>query len=322
MKNKLVVTASLMALAALTFLLIAAFGNSALALQTQQTPDKPLLYPALPSKPPFVTLDKDKVFYRLSLRRTFFRKGEPIVMELLVENRARDDIMFEIGSPRFNVHRGGEAIWSWPAVSRMTAPPTLEYFGRGLTKIYRVSWDQKALDKKEIARGEYTLTATFPALPKARGKDGERAKPTELKMTFNIEDRGKPNMGTTKPTAPQGEIKAVLTADKTSYSTGEPIELQLVVTNNTSQPAIFRNGNSQRFEFVARAGRKEVWHWSRSRAFAMMVSQWDIQPGKSITYQATWDQKNDSDRQVPAGEYTLEGWQIGGGNAQVKVTIR
>jgi hypothetical protein len=320
MKSKIVLATSLLATATLTFLLIAASRNSALALQTRQIPDKPLLYPALPPKPPFVEFKQDDIYYRLSLKRTVFRKGEPIVIELLVENRAPGHIAFEPGSPQFTILKADKGIWHWPISSQPFTLSIREVFKPGLTKIYRVTWEQKAMGKnKEISRGEYTLVATFPTRSYAQG---ESAKPTELKMTFNLEDRGKPNMGTTKPTPPQGEIKAVLTADKSSYSPGEPIELQLVVTNNTSQPAIFRNGNSQRFEFVARTGGKEVWHWSRSRAFAMMVSQWDIQPGKSITYEATWDQKNDSYRQVPAGEYTLEGWQIGGGNAQVKIIIK
>ena len=109
--------------------------------------------------------------------------------------------------------------------------------------------------------------------------------------------------------------------DKPNYAVGEPVQLKLTVTNAGDKVAVFQSSNSQRYDFVIRAGGEEVWRWSRGRAFLMMLTSGKLLPGKSQIYEVTWDQKDSNGAVVPLGRYTVEGWQMGGARAGAEFTI-
>ena len=89
-----------------------------------------------------------------------------------------------------------------------------------------------------------------------------------------------------------------------------PIELELVITN-TSADAISRFfTTSQRFDFRAGSGAQK-WHWSHGQAFDPQVSEQSWEPGASVSYQATWDQRDNDGQRFPQGRGSIEGRSTG-----------
>ncbi len=80
-----------------------------------------------------------------------------------------------------------------------------------------------------------------------------------------------------------------LTTDKAAYRAGEPIRLTLEVFNNASEPVTFQFKSSQRYDFIIEDGKKEqVWRWSASRMFAMVLGSETLGPGNPrLSYQET-----------------------------------
>ncbi len=309
----------LLAVITLVFALTQTAENAA-ALRTEQVPSRPsYYYPPIPPRPLEASQHKDDVFYRLRLGRAAYLPRVRIVMDLMVENRANAPIMFSshphVAGPSFSVLSGEKVVWRWPAAQYVHARPCMEWFGPGLTKVYGVSWDQKDEAGNFVPPGDYVLRAAFP--PSTTDKS-DSPQWTELTLEFSIAGLEQP----ARPPAPDRSARTSLETDKGSYSPGEPVKLRLTITNETDAPLSFHSSNSQRFDFVVRAGDREIWRWSRGKMFAMALSSWELPPGESITYEVDWPQKDNADRAVPPGRYTAEGWQIGGGPAQAEFSIQ
>lgn len=109
-----------------------------------------------------------------------------------------------------------------------------------------------------------------------------------------------------RKTKPQLEI--FLKTDKHSYSPKESVFIQLIITNKTNQ--IFKStfSSTQRYDFVVKKERKEIWRWSEDKVFAMRLTEYTLNPQESVTYQERWIPQEDLEgRVLPQGEYEVIG---------------
>jgi hypothetical protein len=255
------------------------------------------------------------IFYALELKQHLYQAQEPVEIEFLIASNSNRDCTFSSLShpavPCFVIFQGKKMIWSWPSAAERKRIPPREWLGAGLTKSYRIAWKQEDGAGRPVPAGRYTLLATFPP-QEDTGRKGD----TELKVAFTIVAK------TSSQQQNQPGLQADIFTDKTGYPQGEPVRIQLLLLNKGKTPLTFSSSNSQRFDFVIRAGDKEVWRWSNGRMFALMIGSWKLAPGESVAYSAVWEQKDKAGNPVPPGRYKIEGLQIGGGQASGEITIK
>lgn len=101
-------------------------------------------------------------------------------------------------------------------------------------------------------------------------------------------------------------VTTMVTTDKKSYASGDPIKMTFTVTNKTKEAVRLSFSNGQRYDFVLREETKPVakilWQWSRGKMFNMMLSSVSLEPGKSLTYTATYGEANGVGVPPPAGD--------------------
>ncbi len=104
---------------------------------------------------------------------------------------------------------------------------------------------------------------------------------------------------------PGNQIEIAVATDKESYTSGEPIELQLDITNQTGALATFEFSNGQRFDFVIQdeAG-GSAWRWSADKVFIQVLGEEQLVPGESLTYEERFEGS------LPAGAYTAVGMLV------------
>jgi hypothetical protein len=90
---------------------------------------------------------------------------------------------------------------------------------------------------------------------------------------------------------------------KSSYSIGEDLRPELSLQNTLATPVTMVFPSSQKFDFfVADRGGKEVYRWSRDKAFLAVISKVTLGPGESIDQQLSWKIQD-----VPPGDYMVTG---------------
>jgi hypothetical protein len=84
-----------------------------------------------------------------------------------------------------------------------------------------------------------------------------------------------------------------MSADKMSYSVGEPIIVTLKIFNYTEEDIVFYFNTSKRYDFIIEDGEgNEIWHWSRDRMFAMALGEEILGPDNpEIIYTAEYKGK-------------------------------
>ncbi len=104
---------------------------------------------------------------------------------------------------------------------------------------------------------------------------------------------------------PGNQIEIAVATDKESYTSGEPIELHLDITNQTGELATFEFSNGQRFDFVIQdeAG-ASVWRWSADKAFIQVLGEEQLAPGESLTYEVRFEGS------LAAGTYGVVGMLV------------
>lgn len=121
-------------------------------------------------------------------------------------------------------------------------------------------------------------------------------------------------------------LRYSISTDKNVYRRGEPVTIILVKTNVSGRNIRLRYRTSQRFDFVARRSpeQREIWRWSRGRAFTQANAEVTLTPGESQVFRVTWDQRNNQGQQVTPGSITIEGFNVAEGfaNRGVSTTIR
>jgi hypothetical protein len=94
-------------------------------------------------------------------------------------------------------------------------------------------------------------------------------------------------------------------ADKTDYKVGEAVGITFIVENRGKEAATLHFPSAQQHDvWVVKDGR-EVWRWSRGRAFAQMLTSLTIPAGGRKTFRVTWAQTDQKGDQVGPGAYSI-----------------
>src|SRR4028118_1973220 len=139
---------------------------------------------------------------------------------------------------------------------------------------------------------------TFSLLPFARSVADAPATGTTSSM----------NASSTNKPAWQA-LSFVLSTDKSSYSSSEPVRLTMTVRNNTKKSQTLHFASSQSFNLVVRAnqpGAENLWNYSITRLFTQRLRDVEIAPGATQVYSETWDQKGDDGQVAPRASYVIE----------------
>ena len=99
-----------------------------------------------------------------------------------------------------------------------------------------------------------------------------------------------------------------LTISDPAPHVGAPLQMTLTLLNRGGQPARLLFASSQRYDFLARddAG-NEVWRWSADKLFAQVLGEETLAPGGTLTFEETWNQRDNRGLQVAPGRYVIEG---------------
>ncbi|MCC6537187.1 MAG: hypothetical protein IT162_06530 [Bryobacterales bacterium] len=119
--------------------------------------------------------------------------------------------------------------------------------------------------------------------------------------------------GVTVLSAP--EVAVTVGIDKTTYASGEPLELRLTLRNSSPAPLVLDFTSSQRYDAVIRdAAGKDVYQWSAVRSFLAVLGREEIAQGER-NYVESIPLANLSGQALPAGQYTIEAWITAGPGA-------
>ena len=113
-----------------------------------------------------------------------------------------------------------------------------------------------------------------------------------------------------QPVRADDELELTMAVDKTGYYVGEPVNVTLTVTNVSNQTITFEYA-AWTFDFLVYNGSGSIFQWSSFRVFPMIIINWPLGPGDSLTRVLTWPQTcNVSDFSsfpVSPGDYYILG---------------
>ena len=106
-----------------------------------------------------------------------------------------------------------------------------------------------------------------------------------------------------------------LKMEKTEYDIGEPISVQLSVTNVTSSPIVLNFQKNLEFDLTVRKEvdllfaqvPKTVWRLSEKQMVYKDNHVLRVDAGKTLTFKGTWDQTNRDEEAVKPGRYQIIG---------------
>ena len=98
-----------------------------------------------------------------------------------------------------------------------------------------------------------------------------------------------------------------LTLDKPSYKPKELVRMTLTVTNRSKESFHGNFRSAQAYDFLIKQDGREIWRWSHDHMFAQMLLDVTIAPGKALSYQETWAQRDKAGNEVPLGRYEVVG---------------
>ena len=110
---------------------------------------------------------------------------------------------------------------------------------------------------------------------------------------------------TTGPPFPfEGPVGIDLTTYGVFHSQGEPVPLTITVAASESITLYYRT--TQRYEIVVSdAQGKEVWRWSKDKAFGEVVEQVNLEENERLSFSETWDQRDNNGEPAPPANYTV-----------------
>ena len=80
---------------------------------------------------------------------------------------------------------------------------------------------------------------------------------------------------------------------------GDGVAFSFTVVNGGDTPVELTFRNACRADFAVYADGEEVWRYSDGRMFAQMITEAELQPGESATFEETWPDPD-------PGDYTAE----------------
>lgn len=84
--------------------------------------------------------------------------------------------------------------------------------------------------------------------------------------------------------------------------------MQLIVSNKRNKVIKFIFPSAQKYDFVVKRNEKEVWRWSKDKMFAMVLTEFMLEPRQSVIYQEKWEPQEFKDGKVNAfGVYEIVG---------------
>jgi len=87
------------------------------------------------------------------------------------------------------------------------------------------------------------------------------------------------------------------------FKQGEPV--RLVITVAASETITLHYRTTQRYDIVITdPDGKEVWRWSKDKAFGEVVEEVTLEENETLTFNESWDQRDNNGQPVPPGSYT------------------
>lgn len=100
------------------------------------------------------------------------------------------------------------------------------------------------------------------------------------------------------------DLRVEMAVAKSAFRPGEPVEITMRVTNTTSEALVLTAGGQQ-YDVVVRRRGALVWQWSHDKAFAQVIRSLPLASQETLTYKATWDQRDLQGRPVEPGTYEI-----------------
>ena len=138
---------------------------------------------------------------------------------------------------------------------------------------------------------------------------------TVLAAACDDGDEGEPSptaspTGAASPTATgppfpfEGPVGIDLTTYGAFYDQGKPVRLTITVA--ASEPVTLYYRTAQRYDIVATNQEgQEVWRWSKDKAFGEVLGEETLEENEFLTFNESWDQRDNDGQPVPAGNYTV-----------------
>lgn len=119
-----------------------------------------------------------------------------------------------------------------------------------------------------------------------------------------------PSPTSTESTLTVDGLELRLQIDKPAYRPGEPIHISLIVTNTSHAAVSLFFVSGQRYDFLVSCSplpfdECPTWRWSLDKVFTQALGQETLAPGRSLTYEETWDQRDQDGRPVPPDTYAI-----------------
>jgi hypothetical protein len=93
-------------------------------------------------------------------------------------------------------------------------------------------------------------------------------------------------------------LQLILSTDKAAYQSKEPIVIVLTLTNEGLRPIKLTFPSAQKYDFIVRKDKEEIWRWSEDKMFALMLTELTLQPNQSLTYEEIWTQEDMEARSI------------------------
>lgn len=120
--------------------------------------------------------------------------------------------------------------------------------------------------------------------------------------------------------SPQPDLVCTVTLDHTTVAPGAVVRATLTLRNTGRESVELGFSSAQRYDFRVRRDQQVVWRWAADMAFAQMIGELALTPGRH----ATWTESITAPTQP--GEYTVEGTVTALGrddlSASTRLTVR
>ncbi|HKT58430.1 MAG TPA: BsuPI-related putative proteinase inhibitor [Gemmatimonadales bacterium] len=95
----------------------------------------------------------------------------------------------------------------------------------------------------------------------------------------------------------------------TSVRAGEPVPIQLVLTNRTERPlTIYLQGRPLAFDItVSREDGTVIWRRLQGQVVSAILAVRELKPAESLSFDAVWDGRLRDGRAAPPGRYLITG---------------
>lgn len=115
-----------------------------------------------------------------------------------------------------------------------------------------------------------------------------------------------------------------ISTNRTQYRRGQQVRITFEKCNTSGRTIRLQYNTSQRVDFVALRGGREVWRWSDERTFATVTGTEVYRPGECKTYTATWDLRNKQGDYVALDNFSIRAYNVARNirNQYVETTIR